>query len=93
MQCPALEEYRVNMYNKLYKIDPEVKEVILTNPNKVFLWILGGNVDGLDVEVIIRFWITAGYEISRIYKKSNPRQGWHRVNKPILTSVPFPLPD
>ena len=69
MQCPALENDRAKMYDKLYNIDLKVKAVISENPHKVFLWLLGGNIEDLEAEIMIRFWIIAGYEVTRMYRK------------------------
>ena len=69
MQCPALENDRVMLYDKLYNIDEKIQVMIYENPHKVFLWLLGGNIEYLDIEIMIRFWIVAGYEVTRIYRK------------------------
>ena len=57
------------LYDKLYNIDEKVKVMISENPHKVFLWLLGGNIEYIDIEVMISFWITAGYEVTRMYRK------------------------
>ena len=69
MQCPALENDRVILYDKLYNIDEKIQVMIYENPHKVFLWLLGGNIEYLDIEIMTRFWIVAGYEVTRIYRK------------------------
>ena len=70
MQCPAMESDRVNLYHNLSLIDPSIKERMENEPHQVFMWMLGGSIEDVEIEHMIRFWITSGYAINSMYRRS-----------------------
>ena len=69
MQCPSMEDDRVQLSRKLYSIDPSIEERMKNEPQNVFTWMLGGYIEGMDIELMTRFWITSGYAINKMYRK------------------------
>ena len=69
MQCPAMEDDRVKLYHSLYLIDPSIEERMKNEPQNVFIWLLGGYIEGMEIELMTRFWITSGYAVNRMYRR------------------------
>ena len=69
MQCPAMEDDRVKLYHSLSLIDPSIEERMKNEPQNVFIWMLGGCMEGLEIDLMTRFWITFGYTINKMYRR------------------------
>ena len=64
-----MEDDRVKLYQRLSSIDPTIKERMKNEPQNVFFWMLGGSIEGMEIELMTRFWITSGYAINKMYRK------------------------
>ena len=69
MQCPTMEDDRVKLYQRLSSIDRTIEERMKNEPQNVFFWMLGGSIEGMEIELMTRFWITSGYAINKMYRK------------------------
>ena len=69
MQCLATEDDRVKLHHKLCAIGAAVKVLMENEPQLVYIWLLGGNIEGLEADLMLRFWITAGYIIRNMYNR------------------------
>ena len=64
-----MEDDRVKLYNSLSLIDPFIEERMKNEPQNVFIWLLGGCIEGLEIDLMTRFWITSGYAINKMYRR------------------------
>ena len=75
MQCPVYESMRDRMFKDNRKSSQVYSDALDANPEKTFLWIMGGQIEGLEFEQMLDLWLIAGCVINQIYKetiKSHP---------------------
>ena len=69
MQCPAMEDDRLKLYQSLYQIDPSIEECMKNEPRNALIWMLGGNIEGMEADLMTKFWITSGYAVHKMYRR------------------------
>ena len=69
MQCPAYDEARRMMYDEIRNIKQEYHDALSINPEDTLSRILGGNINGLDFEQMLAFWVVSGNTVNRIYRE------------------------
>ena len=69
MQCPAFEEDRKKMFERIFAIDPECEINFIENPGQTFFRLMGKNIEGFEMNRMAKIWITAGQCITKIYKQ------------------------
>ena len=52
----------------MYSLHPNIKEMVEIKPHQVLIWLLGGDIEGLDTNVMAVFWFIDGYAISKMYE-------------------------
>ena len=63
MQCPFFESTRVDLYTELDLLDPIFMQNLRGNPSKSLFWTIGGQMEGLSFDEVIKFWIVSGKSI------------------------------
>ena len=69
MQCPAMAEHRIRMYANLRKVLLILLEISQGETSKVFGWLLGGNINGIDFETMSLIWQVSGNAVYDMYSK------------------------
>ena len=67
MQCPAVNEIRLRMYRKINEVYSDFEEVCREQPEDVLGWLLGGQCNEVEYEVMSDIWKVAGNCITEMY--------------------------
>ena len=70
MQCPAFDDIRRDMYNNFAGLKPSIQSAINNQPSKVFIWCLGGQIEGVRTEDMFDFWMISGNAINNMYRRT-----------------------
>ena len=68
MQCPATDTIGRRMYEDLYKYDDKMRQVVCEKPDKVFNWMVGGNIENTAVAVMYYVWTITRTAINEMYR-------------------------
>ena len=68
MQCPATDTIRKRMYEDLYKYDDKIRQVVCEKPDKVFNWMVGGNIENTLAGEMYYVWTITGTAINEMYR-------------------------
>ena len=69
MQCPVNEDIKNAMFNEIQEIVDKFDERGRLMPGDTFLWLMGWQIENLDVDTMARIWIIAGHYITCMYKR------------------------
>ena len=69
-QCPYYHEERKEMYEKIYNECPNVRRIFRVEVKHIPYYLLGRVIPELDINEMIRFWITSCDYINRMYRKA-----------------------
>ena len=70
MQCPFFGHDRISMYTDLEKLNNDVSNQILGNPQQLFYVLMGKQPDLTDFESMLDFWLILGRHISQMYGRA-----------------------
>ena len=69
MQCPHNSDLRELMLTRIYELE-RTRAVKLIKPGEFIYNLLGKYLDGIDIDVMMDFWIIAGNAINKMYERS-----------------------
>ena len=68
-KCKASGEVYFMRYNEIQEIVDKFDERGRLMPGDTFLWLMGRQIENLDVDTMARIWIIAGHYITCMYKR------------------------
>ena len=69
MQFPALEGRRIKMFKEMSDVCPEIDQRMTDNPGKLLYWLIGGLIDDIEGESLIKIWTIAGQNLNEMYRE------------------------
>ena len=56
------------MYQNIFSLDVDFESIIKDNPADILNWLLGGVIEGIDEQEMIKFWVVSGTAIHEEYR-------------------------
>ena len=93
MQCPAVNDIRIKMYQDIYRVCPRFEILCQEHPGLVLAWLLGRQPDELSFEMMEYVWEISGCYVAEMYYttvkgRTGIGQGlpyirvvWHAIHK------------
>ena len=67
MQCPVNERAKEVLFKEITKVDDQFNERSANAADRVFFWLMGKAIEGVDIDTMTNIWIVAGYHICNMY--------------------------
>ena len=68
MQCPFVNEVRIDMFDKIDRVTGIFKNMTRAEPENTFPWIIGKSMPDIDCDIALEILMVTGYSVFNMYR-------------------------